>query len=157
MFDSMRRNVTILALAQVGAVGLGMIAGGLSARRLAEAGASNAAFSQWFREYGFTLAALPLLWYLTALYAFRTDYTSTRKDVLVLLSGLVLLAALLYGAYRASPFGGDLLLPKVSLQHPCADRHLRPPASPPPPLPTAFPCPILWAPAGRSGGPGRTA
>ena len=104
MFDSMRRNVTILALAQVGAVGMGMIAGGLCARRLAEAGASNAAFSLWFRNYGIVLAAIPFLWSCAALYASRTDFTSTRKDVFVLASGLALLAALLYGAYRASAF-----------------------------------------------------
>jgi hypothetical protein len=105
MVDTLRRSFTILALLQVGAIVIGILAGGVGARRLAEWGASNAGVAMWFRNYGFLLVGIPILWLWAALHFCRKPYTSTQREVLMFVLGLFVLGGLAYGAFKASVFG----------------------------------------------------
>ncbi len=114
MVDTMRRSFTVLALLQVGAIVIGMIAGGVAARRLAECGASNAGVAMWFRNYGFLLVGIPILWLWASIHFCRKSYTSTWKEVLMFVFGLVVLGGLAYGAFKASVFGMRAYIDEVS-------------------------------------------
>src|SRR5574339_418318 len=93
-----RRNAAILALVQAGVVVAGVLGAGAAYKWYTQVNLAPPRLTVLATDYGFVALTLPLAWVLIALVTFHREDES-GPPALAFLFGLLLLAALLVGAY----------------------------------------------------------
>jgi hypothetical protein len=96
------KNITFLGLTQVGVVVAGVLAAGATYKAWTTFEIPLTQATRFAADYGFVVLAVPVLWITVAMAVQARDETSDAPEAVTFASGVLVLLALLVGAFQAA-------------------------------------------------------